>query len=155
MKHIVLVFIFFTFSCGGQKHLISNEENISNSIVYILPPKVDSLLLLAMSKKVDDISFALYKESDSVYSIYLSKYTLDNPFVTRSNRVVFIDGKFYPLSLDIDMELATTAKPSEVLIEFQKEQHLSVKKRTTIHEGFFVKFNRSQEVLSHGFGLQN
>ncbi|MEP7372271.1 MAG: hypothetical protein ABI675_02710 [Chitinophagaceae bacterium] len=128
-------------------------KNLNDKIVYVLPPPIDSLLKPELAKRDKSVYLALSQEDSGIYIIYVSTQIRNNPLVSKSNRSLFIDGKFYPLSLDIDMVLGTTSTAHEILDEYRREKYVTIKKRFTINEGYFIPFKTDGQIVRNGHGL--
>ncbi len=141
MKNLIFILVCFFSACSVSK---KNNLNIINNqgITYILSNKIISLF----ENKVDDSSyFCLYSDS-TFYDLYICKG--DNKFANRTNRKLFIKGKFYPLIFESDMNLATITSNAELIRKYRNGEYLEITKYVTIHEGFFVRFTKKGDVIS-------
>jgi len=154
MIYKILIIAVVFISCKSARDFSVTSYNKSN-IVYYFPYKVDSALNI-ITKHQKQLYFCLYNNSDS-FTLYASTFDKKriNPFVLKTNRQVFIAGRFFPVILDVDMIFGTTSTPKEILNEFNSKKEVTIKRYYTIHEGYYIKFKRSGEIVSSGLALEN
>lgn len=151
MKEIIftLIFVSLFFSCSTQSKALNNKE-YSKGIVYVLPGKVQKLLL-EKSIKEQNVYFSLEKIEDFKFRIFLGKYEFADNWVANTNRYVSIGGKLYTLTFDLDEYFANT----ETAAEFLKDQDAGIYKRTQksiVRENVYhIDFDLKGEILYEGF----
>jgi len=154
MIHKILIIAVIFISCKSARDFGATSYN-KNDIVYYLPYKVDSTLNQIV-KQQKQLYFCLYNNSDS-FTLYASTFDKKrvHPFVLKTNRQIFIAGKFFPIILDVDMMFGTTSTPKEILSEFNSRKEVTIERYYTIHEGFYIKFKRNGDIISSGFAFEN
>lgn len=148
IKFIIIVILFL-----GCKSTQTLESNTKNSIVYILPLKVENVLKNHISNLSDkNVYLDLRREEDN-FSIYVSGS--DIYWKSRTNRQVALGAKFYPLIFDLDSFFGSAEDAETVLKRLKSESDDDtpfIKKRLTpIYDNvFMVKFNINGEILYKG-----
>jgi len=152
---IIILFAFFAIhiSCTTQNKIIETK-NYNDPIVYILQENVEALLKIELIKHGGNIYFEL-EEDCGVYTIYIGEDFKNNPtaYVTKSNRKLFINNKFYPIIFDFDMLFASIENADSIMTKSSLEKYPIITRRLIINEGFYVKFKRNGEIIKSGHGL--
>ncbi|MBB6372392.1 hypothetical protein [Chryseobacterium shigense] len=143
MKNIILLLLlnFCLFSCYSQK---TNSE-----IVYFLPSTVRVKILekLKTINDSDKTSFVLGNDEFGNYIIYINSTKESKFWVENTNRVLFLDGKFYPLIFETDEYFSYPESKTLIMEKMAKEE--GIRKITTIRDNVFsVKFTINGEIIN-------
>lgn len=144
MKKIILLLLlsFCMGNCYSQK---TNSE-----IVYFLPSTVRVKILekLKTVKEPRKASFVLGNDESGNYIIYLNNDTVGESkfWVENTNRVLFLEDKFYPLIFETDEYFSYPENRASILKKMDKGE--PIRKIITIRENsFFVKFKPGGEII--------
>lgn len=131
---LVVLFIINTqFDCFGQ-----------DRIPYVLPDAVEECIAKYISSyqntKDDSFYFCLARNG-SVFTVYGHRYFKANDrngsWERFTNRFLLVKDTYYPLTFDYDDLFST---PDTLSVGSYGNRDGSVKRRFSIHEGFYVKF---------------
>ena len=154
MKIVIqLAFFAMLLSCKTQRK-IPEKKIDDNPIIYIIQTNVEELLKKELPKHHGNVYFQLGGNCD-IYTIYIGSDFENNPtsYVTRSNRKLFIDNKFYPLIFELDELFGSIDSADSIKIRSSREKYITYARRFIVNEGFYVKFKRDGEIISSGYGL--
>jgi hypothetical protein len=146
---IINAMIVLFVSCETTK--ISGKSKNDN-IVYILPNTVTQMLEEKIINDHSNVYFCLYSDSGkySIYSDYIFMDARINAYAKKTNRKLFINGKFYPLIFKSDMLFASTEGPNEVLRKYVSGDSVLGKREYTIHDGFYITFKQDGTIEDSG-----
>ncbi len=138
----ILISTLFIINCSVQKN--------KSEIVYFLPYSVTHEIVkkLKTMNNVDDVSFVLGSDKLGNYTIYLNKKSKegDRFWVQNSNRVVYIDGNYYPLIFTTDEFFSFPE--SKISIENKISNGNGLTKQITRRYNVFnVKFKLNGDIL--------
>lgn len=155
MKNAVFVLILFSVfqSCVSVRKKDS-YVNVSKTIAYILPDTVEELINTEIVKTNQKVYFELWNE-DSCYRIYLNHIDekLNNTWVIKSSRKVFVKGNLFPIVFDYDRAFAITEDVKSFLKKYSKEKNFLVKRQLLIRESaYFIRFNKiTHKIIEQGY----
>ncbi len=144
----ITLILFYSCNVSNKMKLTATD----NFIVYVLPTTVEDLLNIKIEnmKSKDNIYFCLYKDS-GFFQIYISEaINTANKFVSKTNRKVFVAGKYYPIIFESDIFFGTTSSPEEIVEYYNHNKYLEVKRSYIINEGFNIKFDKEGKILENG-----
>jgi hypothetical protein len=145
----LLVFIML-FSCDSSKRQTRQFKSNIDIIPYVIPSSVRNSLIkqMGVSGLSDQVYFFL-KTDSNFYQIFICPETDDtNSYANRTNRKLFLNGKFYPLVFDLDQIFGTPETKDELLNQFRKNQFMKIRRSYSIYEGFSIKFNKDGDIIS-------
>lgn len=144
MKKIlqILFLSLCIISCSAQK--------VGSKITYFLPSDVRIKILekLKTIKEPEKISFVLGNDELGNYIIYLNNHVAGESkfWVENTNRVLFLEDKFYPLIFEADEYFSYPENTTSILKKMDKGE--PIRKIITIRENsFFIKFKLNGEII--------
>ena len=144
MRYLILTIMVFVLhsSCSSSRGVHSQEK--SGLIVYTLPDTVERLLVKNISaRNKANLYFSLDKYKGR-YMIYPS--TIEGSgraaWIEKTNRVLFLDGSFYPLIIGLDEEFGCVESMKEIKKMSLSEEYLTYTKSYEVYDGFYIEFNR-------------
>jgi hypothetical protein len=144
----ISLILFYSCNVSNKMKLTATD----NFIVYVLPTTVEDLLNIKIEnmKSKDNIYFCLYKDS-GFFHIYISEaINTANQFVSKTNRKVFVAGKFYPIIFESDIFFGTSSSPAEIVEYYNHNKYLEVRRSYIINEGFNIKFDKEGKIFENG-----
>lgn len=148
----VFIWVMIQVSCSSTKKT-AEDFNEAKTIVYFVPHSVEELLEVEI-KKGGNIYFELWNE-DSCYRVFLhhSEPGVQNPWITRSNRKIFLTGKFFPIVFDFDRKFAVVDNGKEVLRKFSLDKYPTFDKSLVMNHGsYYIKFDKTTgKVIQSGY----
>lgn len=147
-SNLTLVLIGLMAQCSCSSLYKTERQRLERTIPYILPDTVANLLEKEVHRRKGNVYFFLRKRNDGTFSIYPSDPKQVEFWISRTNRKVFVKGKYYPLLFDYDMEWATTSTASELLGQYQAGEYLTYKIKYVIYEGVHIDFKRDGEIIN-------
>jgi hypothetical protein len=144
MRNSLFVMIFaFTSGCATNEGRLYNTPH--NSICFVLPNNISSLF----KDSLNDSSYFYLSSDSNYYSLYIGAG--DNKYAHKTNRKIFINGKFYPLFFDYDMSFGTNATTKGSIKHYSEEKFLKPGQPIPIKEGLYVEFRKSDfEIIRIG-----
>jgi hypothetical protein len=134
MKRILYLMILLAVSCKISRISAYNED----TIVHLMQSNVETLLRKELKSVKNDVFFEL-TQNDSLYKITMITIKQSDVFANRSNRKLFIDGKFYPLIFDFDVDFGITDSSKDVAKKFKENTNFNFTRRLTLnHHNFYI-----------------
>jgi hypothetical protein len=154
MKFFIGLFFLAVLEISCVSPRLSASGNAeTKTIVYFAPHDVE-VILEAEAKKIDSIYFELWNEDNS-YRIFLHRIDVDvqNPWISRSQRKIYLGGKLFPIVFDYDRVFAVTDNGEEVLRKFSLEKYPLFNKSLVMNHGsYFVKFEKETgKIIQTGY----
>lgn len=146
-----IFFCFILFSLIGCSCIVSKKtiyDNNPNGIVYVLPGKVQELLLKQDINK--NSYFVLSRVDELSFRIYLDKYEESFNWVKNTNRYISVSGKLYPLLFDFDNFFANSETVKEFLENYEKGIYQRTKVTVSRDYIYHIDFNIQGDVLYEG-----
>lgn len=155
MRSIVLfLFTIYIIGCTPTNNYISNANQNTETIPYLLPMPVQILLEKKMNEELNTLYFSLDRKSEQNYIIYLEKYDPSQEivfWVKNTNRYVYVGNHFYPLIFKLD-EIFSTPEGGEKVKDKLKTNDFKLKEVNRIrHNVYHIEFNKKGQILYEGY----
>jgi len=138
MNRIRLVLLLLLLiSCHSSKKMVSDDRN-RGTIVYIIRYDVEELLRKEISNNDKNIFFYIKEEGYRTFRISIgrSKSKFAANFVSKTNRKLFLNDKFYPVIFDLDFIFAS--------------KHNLRNNEYIIQQGYSIKFEKGGDIIESG-----
>lgn len=142
-KYLQILFLSLCItSCSAQK--------VNSEIVYFLPSTVRIKILekLKTIKDTEKTSFVLGNDELGNYIIYLNNPVAGESkfWVENTNRVLFLEGKFYPLIFEADEYFSYPESKTSIMKKMDTEE--PIRKIITIRENVFsIRFKPGGDIV--------
>jgi len=146
-----IFFILLLIGCTSSKNLIKKNKS-NSSIVYVLPSGVSELLQKKINTN-DSVYFTLGNDSND-YQIFLIPINIKQSnyrWIKHTSRVVLLNGKFYPLLLDLDDNFGALETANEIMEKSKAEKYITTTVMLMTGTLYNVKFDKSGKVVYDGY----
>lgn len=121
-------------------------------IVYMLPDTVQRLLENNIKPGID--YYLQLEQNEDSYRVFLHKKPpgFNKYYLSRTNRKVYIGGRFYLLVSDLDLTFAINESEKSLLDKYATSRYPDFNKVSLLNEGSFnITFLKNGTILTTGF----
>lgn len=132
---------------------MEKHHDESSTIMYILPARVTELLKAEIGKTPGKV-FLLFEHRSADCTIRLVRdyESMPSPWVSKTNRKAYINGKLYPVIFRLDQWFATPDDATEIMKRFQGGANPPHQIVGDLARGaYYVRFRLKGEILEAGY----